>query len=97
MPRLVVSAHAQRDAARLRDFLREKNPKAARRAAEAIKQHVLALRLHPEMGRPRPEDANLRELPIPFGDGGYVALYRFVRDEDTVIVLAFRHQKELGY
>ncbi len=37
-----------------------------------------------------------RELLIPFGDGGYAALYRYVAEEDAVVVVAFRHQREAG-
>lgn len=51
----------------------------------------------PEIGRPMPDLPELRELVIVFGDSGYVALYRYVPDEDAVSVLAFRHQKEAGY
>jgi plasmid stabilization system protein ParE len=39
--------------------------------------------------------SEFRELPIDFGDTGYIALYRF--EHDAVIVLAIRHQKEAGY
>lgn len=34
---------------------------------------------------------------IEFGDSGYVALYRYESTNDTVILLACRHQKEAGY
>jgi hypothetical protein len=50
-----------------------------------------------EIGRPFLGDSRLRELLIPFGDSGYVALYRYDSEEDAVYVLAFRHQKEAGY
>ncbi|ERS11341.1 hypothetical protein Q668_18910 [Alcanivorax sp. PN-3] len=39
----------------------------------------------------------MRELVIPFGDSGYIALYRFEPADDTVYVLVFRYQKEAGY
>ncbi|ERJ19415.1 plasmid stabilization system protein [Salinisphaera shabanensis E1L3A] len=39
----------------------------------------------------------LRELVIPFGDAGYVALYRHAPGDDAVYILAFRHQKEAGF
>jgi hypothetical protein len=39
----------------------------------------------------------LRELVIPFGGSGYVALYRHEPADDAVYVLAFRHQKEAGF
>jgi plasmid stabilization system protein ParE len=82
---------------RCRDFLLERNPIAAGRAAEVIKRHLQMLGVHPEMGRPHAELPELRELLIPFGDSGYVALYRYIGGQETALVLAFRHQKEAGY
>lgn len=38
-----------------------------------------------------------RELVIGRGSRGYVALYRFIADIDTVFVLAIRNQRESGY
>lgn len=49
------------------------------------------------MGRPSPEQPELRELVVSFGDSGYVALYHHDPDADAVYVLAVRHQKEAGY
>jgi hypothetical protein len=42
-------------------------------------------------------EGDLRELVISFGETGYFALYRFVVQQDTVRVLAIRHQREIGY
>jgi hypothetical protein len=53
--------------------------------------------MHPEIGRPSPNRPELRELLIPFGGSGYVALYRFEISDDAVYILAFRHQKEAGW
>ncbi len=49
------------------------------------------------MGRPFDDDAHLRELPIPFGESGYIALYRFEPEWGAVYVLAVRHQREADY
>ncbi len=38
-----------------------------------------------------------RELVIGRASHGYVALYRYAPDIDTVFVLAFRSQREAGY
>jgi toxin ParE1/3/4 len=38
-----------------------------------------------------------RELVVGRGSHGYVALYRFVPQIDTVFVLALRSQRELGF
>jgi toxin ParE1/3/4 len=45
----------------------------------------------------RPVRGGKRGLVIGEGSRGYVALYRFVPDIDTVIVLAVRSQREAGY
>ncbi|MFK3641984.1 type II toxin-antitoxin system RelE/ParE family toxin [Pseudomonas protegens] len=78
-------------------FLVEKGPLIAQRAAQVIERQIARLEEDPEIGRPFPELPELRELIIEFGDSGYVALYRHERADDAVYLLAFRHQKEAGY
>lgn len=75
----------------------EKNPSAVGRAGQTIARHFALLEINPEIGRPLDDLPELRELIIGFGDGGYVSLYRYDMETDTVYVLAFRHQKEAGY
>jgi len=41
--------------------------------------------------------AGMRELVIGQGSRGYVALYRYVPEVDTVFVLAFRSQREVRF
>lgn len=53
------------------------------------------LREHPLIGRPGAQDR--RELVIGRDTRGYVARYRYDPLEDTVIVLALRAQRELGF
>lgn len=95
MPRLIITEGAARGLENCRQFLFEKNPIAAQKAAQTIQQHLSLLETDPEIGRPMDAARNLRELIIPFGVTGYVALYLF--DDDYVYILAFRHQKEVGY
>ena len=100
MPSLRVdirwSPPALLDIQRLYRFLAPKNKEAAQRAVGAIRAGVKILALQPGIGRPADEmDASYREWLIDFGDSGYVVLYRQVRE--AVLVLAVRHQKELGY
>ncbi len=97
MPQVKVTATASSGIDRCRQFLAEKNPIAAARAASAIERQFGLLEAHSEIGRPRAGAPELRELIIPFGASGYVALYRHVIEDDTVYILAFRHQKEAGY
>lgn len=97
MSRIIVTEGASEGLERCRRFLAEKAPDAAKRAGQAIAQHLLTLERSPEIGRPLDESPELRELVIPFGGSGYVALYRYEHAENSVYVLAFRHQREAGY
>ncbi|MDB5757832.1 MAG: plasmid stabilization protein ParE [Burkholderia sp.] len=74
-----------------------KDASASRRAATAIAKQFTLLETNPCLGRPLSEQAELREFLIEFGDTGYVALYRHELASDSIIILAFRHQKEAGY
>jgi plasmid stabilization system protein ParE len=97
MPRVIITAAAVDGLARCRQFLAEKNQVALERAGLSIARQFLLLETAPEIGRPLDDVVELRELTIPFGDSGYVALYRYEPSKDEVYVLAFRHQKEAGY
>lgn len=68
-----------------------------RRAAQSIARHFNLLTTMPKMGRPLETQPDIRELLIPFGDSGYVALYRYDEGQDLLLVLAFRHMREAGY
>lgn len=82
---------------RCRRFLADKNPEAARRAAQAIAKHLATLESVPAVGRPLSDLLELRDLVIAFGDSGFVALHRHEPAGDAIYALAFRHQKEVGY
>ena len=62
---------------------------------EDIIRAIDVLERNPLIGRP--VRADLRELVIGRRERGYVALYRYVPELDTVFVLAIRGQKEAGY
>lgn len=96
MPRLIWSPEALLDIQRLYRFLAEKSPDAAKRAVKAIREEVNILATSPEVGRPAIEmDQEFREWLVDFGDSGYIALYRY--DGQTAVIVAVRHQKEVGY
>lgn len=96
MPRLIITEGAVPGLDRCRKFLTTRSPEAAQRAAQTIDRHLFLLEDTPGIGRPFPDMPQLRELVIPFGDSGYVALYRHEPADDAVYVLAFRHQKKAG-
>jgi plasmid stabilization system protein ParE len=96
MPRLIWSQNALRDLERLHDFLSSKSRDAARRAVKAIRQGVKLLSATPQIGRPIEDlPPEFREWIIEFGQGAYIALYRFNGNE--VVILAVRHGREAGF
>ena len=96
MPRLIWSPAALLDVQRVFCFLATKNTDAAKRAVKAIREGVQILARQPGVGRPVDEmDHEFREWLISFGDSGYVVLYRY--DGQLAVILAVRHQKEVGY
>lgn len=88
---------AEDDLVRLYDFLLENDLAAAERALEAISAAAELLRFSPFACR-KALSANpfLRELLIPFGSAGYVALFE-IAPGNTVNILAVRHQREEDY
>ena len=95
MAQVVYSARALDHIERAFQFLRDKDPAAARSAVAAIQSAVDNLAAHPLVGRR--VEGDLRELIISYGHSGYVALYRFAVSQDEVRILAIRHQREVGF
>lgn len=66
-------------------------------ALHAVYDGIATLRASPFTCRKaQPNLPFLRELIIPFGRSGYVALFE-IDDSDTVTILAVRHQLEDDY
>ena len=97
-----LSRAAEADLDRLFDFLLDQadtpddldRAQAAIHAIRATVRHRLAIT--PFSFRKAAEDPAQRELIIPFGGTGYVALYEIV-STSKVVVLAVRHQLEEDY
>ncbi|EML8490043.1 type II toxin-antitoxin system RelE/ParE family toxin [Salmonella enterica subsp. enterica] len=96
MSRLIWTQQALTDVQRLYRFLAEKDLNAARSAVKEIRSSVKILEYQAQLGRPVEElGADFREWLIKFGSSGYVVLYRI--DEDLTVLLAIRHQREIGW
>ena len=95
MAKVIYSGQALTNLDRLTDFLLEADPAAALETTALIMEAVEVLANHPLIGRPVEE--GLRELLISRGQSGYVALYSYEEAEDSVLLLAIRHQREAGY
>ena len=95
------STSAQDDLTRLYDYLLDRATTVedlhlAEQALGAVTSAVENLRRSPFICRKADEDPFLRELLIPFGSSGYVALFE-IEDAATVTILAVRHQLEDDY
>ena len=95
--RVRFTLEAKADLERLYSFLVEHDLVAAERALDVIDRAWTILEEFPFSCR-KAEDSNpfIREIVIPFGSKGYVALFE-IDDEQTVTVLAVRHQREEDY
>ena len=97
-----LSPAAEADLERLFDFLLDRSEttedldraQAAIDAIRATAQHRLAVT--PFSFRKAARNPAQRELIVPFGSAGYVALYEIV-SPSKVVVLAVRHQREEDY
>lgn len=95
------SASARDDLTRLYEYLLDRATSVedldlAERALGAVTDAVESLKRSPFIYRKADDDPFLRELLIPFGSSGYVALFE-IEDAATVTVLAVRHQLEDDY
>jgi len=92
---VAYSARALENIAHALEYLLAESPASDQAAVDAIQSAVENLEAHPLVGRR--VEGDLRELVISFGETGFIALYRFVVQQDQVRVLALRHQREIGY
>ncbi len=101
--RVRLTRAAQDDLERLFDFVLERelardggNLDLAEHALAAIRAGLATLQSSPFTCRKAGRSPFLRELIIPFGRSGYVALFEIVAN-DVVVILATRHQLEEDY
>jgi plasmid stabilization system protein ParE len=95
LARLIYSGQALEDLDRLAAFLLDSDPVLASETFSLIEEAVQVLSRHPLLGRPVSDE--VRELLISRGRSGYVALYSFESVYDAVLILGFRHQREVGH
>ena len=95
--RVRYTKSARDDLLRLFAFLLEHDLHAAARAREAIAKGIAFLKEFPfSCRKAAPDNPFLREMLIPFGAAGCVALFE-IENNETVTILAIRHQREDDY
>jgi plasmid stabilization system protein ParE len=95
MSRIELAPEVGDDFDRILNHLIEHEAADAESHIEDIVRAIDVLERNPLIGRR--VGADLRELVIGRHARGYVALYRYAAELDTVFVLAIRGQKEAGY
>ena len=95
MSRVELAPEVSDDFDRILDHLAQHDVENAPARIREIIQAFNVLETNPLIGRLAPGDK--RELIIGRRPRGYVALYRYVPEIDTVLVLAVRGQREAGY
>jgi toxin ParE1/3/4 len=95
MSRVELAPEVGEDLDRILEHHLQHQVAEARSRIEDLMRAIDVLERNPLIGRPVRMD--LRELVIGHRARGYVALYRYVAELDTVFVLAIRGQKEAGY
>lgn len=101
--RVRLTRDAEADLERLFDFLLERelfrdcgDLSLPAQAIAALRSGIACLKTSPFTCRKAGQSPFLRELIVPFGRWGYVALFE-IEDESNVAVPAVRHQLEDDY
>lgn len=95
MARIELAPEVGDDFARILEHLHRYDVTDARSRIQEIIEAIAVLEHNPCIGRPAQQQK--RELVIGKDSHGYLALYRYLPEIDTVFVLAIRSQKEAGY
>ena len=95
MSRVELAPEVSDDFDRILDHLAGHDVENAPARIREIIQAFSVLETNPLIGRPAPGEK--RELIIGRRSRGYVALYRYVPEIDTVFILAVLGQREAGY
>lgn len=104
MAAIKLSSAALVDLERLQDFAEASGDPIAEFSSNELQTPGLAVFLLDAMavlshqpGIGRRAEQGRRELVISRGRIGYLAKYRFYAEQDQVLILRIRHQREAGY
>jgi plasmid stabilization system protein ParE len=90
---IVLSPDAVADVERLRSFLDQANPGAARRAVAAILMAIERLQESPHLGMAT-GDADIRQIIVRFGASGYIVRYAVLAETGDILVTRIWHGRE---
>jgi plasmid stabilization system protein ParE len=81
------------DIERLRTFLDQANPGAAKRAVAAILMAIELLREFPDLGMAT-GDADIRQIVIRFSASGYIVRYAVLAETGDILITRIWHGRE---
>lgn len=90
---ITLSPDAVLDVERVRTFLEEKNPDAAKQALAAIWAALYKLEVFPGLGRPT-DDPGIRQIVVHFGSAGYIVRYSARLPSPDIFVTRIWHGRE---
>jgi len=90
---ILLSPDAVEDVERLRNFLDQNNPGAARRALALIWTAIDRLQEFPALGMPT-DDTDLRQIVIRFGASGYIVRYAVIPETGDILITRVWHGRE---
>jgi plasmid stabilization system protein ParE len=90
---IVLSPDALADIERLRSFLEQVNPGAARRAMVAILTAIDRREEFPDLGMTT-GDADIRQIVIRFGASGYIVRYAALAETGDILITRIWHGRE---
>ena len=95
MARIELASEVVDDLERFLDHMAQYDAVDIAKRIEDIIEAIQVLAHSPQIGRPVKDGK--RELIIGKGARGYVALYRYLAEVETVFILAIRAQRESGF
>ena len=90
---ILLSRDAVEDVERLRTFLDDVNPIAARRAMESISAAIERLQDFPALGMST-EDPGIRQIVVRFAGSGYIVRYVILAETDDILITRIWHGRE---
>lgn len=90
---ILLSPDAVDDVERLRSFLDQRNPDAARRALASIWEAIDRLQEFPDLGVPT-GDADIRQIVVRFGASGYIVRYAILPEDEDILITRIWYGRE---
>lgn len=90
---ILLSPDAASDVGRVRSFLEQRNPDAAKRALAAIWRALEKVQVFPGLGMPT-VDPDIRQIVVHFGASAYIVRYTALPQIGDILVTRIWHGRE---